>query len=83
METQRIRKMIEHGIQASFVEVEGDGTHFQAVVVSEQFRGKPPLERHKLVYAALGDAMESEIHAISIKTYTDDQWEKLKKQGAR
>ncbi len=79
METQRIREMIEQGIQASFVEVEGDGTHFQAVVVSEQFRGKPPLERHKLVYAALGDAMESEIHAISIKTYTDDQWEKLKK----
>ena len=79
METQRIREMIEQGIQASFVEVEGDGTHFQAVVVSEQFRGKPPLERHKLVYAALGDAMESEIHAISIKTYTDDQWEKFKK----
>ncbi len=79
METQRIREMIEQGIQASFVEVEGDGTHFQAVVVSEQFRGKPPIERHKLVYAALGDAMESEIHAISIKTYTDDQWEKLKK----
>ncbi len=79
METQRIREMIEQGIQASFVEVEGDGTHFQAVVVSEQFRGRPPLERHKLVYAALGDAMESEIHAISIKTYTDDQWEKLKK----
>ncbi len=79
METHRIREMIERGIQASFVEVEGDGTHFQAVVVSEQFRGKPPIERHKLVYAALGDAMESEIHAISIKTYTDDQWEKLKK----
>lgn len=79
METRRIREMIEQGIQASFVEVDGDGTHFQAVVVSEQFRGKPPIERHKLVYAALGDAMESEIHAISIKTYTDDQWEKLKK----
>lgn len=79
METQRIREMIEQGISTSFVEVDGDGTHFQAVVVSEQFRGKPPIERHKLVYAALGDAMESEIHAISIKTYTDDQWEKLKK----
>ncbi len=79
METQRIREMIEQGISTSFVEVEGDGTHFQAVVVSEQFRGKPPLERHKLVYAALGDAMESEIHAISIRTYTNDQWEKLKK----
>lgn len=79
METQQVRERIERGISTSFVEVEGDGTHFQAVVVSEQFRGKPPLERHKLVYAALGDAMESEIHAISIKTYTGDQWEKLKK----
>ena len=79
METQRIREMIEQGISTSFVEVEGDGTHFQAVVVSEQFRGKPPIERHKLVYAALGNSMESEIHAISIKTYTDDQWDKLKK----
>ena len=79
METQRIREMIERGIRTSFVEVEGDGTHFQAVVVSEQFRGRPLIERHKLVYAALGDAMESEIHAISIKTYTEDQWEKLKK----
>ena len=78
METQQVREMIERGILTSFVEVEGGGTHFQAVVVSEQFRGKPPLERHKLVYAALGDAMESEIHAISIKTYTDDQWEKIK-----
>lgn len=78
METQRIREMIEQGIGTSFVEVEGDGTHFQAVVVSEQFRGKPPVERHKLVYATLGDAMESEIHAISMKTYTPEQWEKLK-----
>ncbi len=79
METQRISEMIEQGISTSFVNVEGDGTHFQAVVVSDQFRGKTMLECHKLVYAALGDAMESEIHAISIKTYTDDQWEKLKK----
>ncbi len=71
--------MIEQGMSTSFVEVEGDGRHFQAVVVSEQFRGKSPVERHKLVYTALGDTMESEIHAISIKTYTDDQWEKLKK----
>ena len=79
MEIQRIREMIEQGMSTSFVEVEGDGRHFQAVVVSEQFRGKSPVERHKLVYTALGDTMESEIHAISIKTYTDDQWEKLKK----
>lgn len=81
METQRIREMIEQALQTSFVEVEGDGTHFQAVVVSERFAGKSPIERHKLVYAALGDAMESEIHAISIKTYTDEQWKKINNKG--
>ncbi len=70
--------MIEHGIPTSFVEVTGDGTHFHAVIVSERFAGKSPIERHKLVYAVLGDAMESEIHAISMKTYTPEQWEKLK-----
>lgn len=79
MEPRRIREMIEEGLSTSFVEVEGDGTHFQAVVVSEQFRGKTMLERHKLVYGTLGNAMDGDIHAISIKTYTDDQWEKLKK----
>ena len=78
MEMQQIREMIEQSIPTSFVEVTGDGTHFQAVIVSERFVGKSPIERHKLVYAALGDAMESEIHAISMKTYTPEQWEKFK-----
>ena len=76
MDSSRIREMIEKGLSASFVEVDGDGTHFGAVVVSEEFRGKSPVERHKLVYGTLGDAMGGEIHALSIKAYTAEQWEK-------
>ncbi len=77
MEISRVRELIKQGLSTSFVRVEGDGVHFQAVVVSEQFRGKPMIECHKLVYAALGDAMDQEIHSISIKTYTEEQWKKF------
>ena len=76
MDSNRIREMIEKGIPTSFVKVDGDGTHFETVVVSEEFRGKSPVERHKLVYGALGDAMGGEIHALSIRAYTAEQWEK-------
>jgi acid stress-induced BolA-like protein IbaG/YrbA len=47
-----------------------DGLHFEATVISEQFAGKLPLERHRMVYAALGDGMKSQIHALSMKTLT-------------
>ena len=77
MDPSRIREMIEKGMSTSLVKVDGDGTHFAAVVVSEEFRGKSPVERHKLVYGALGDAVGGEIHALSIKAYTAEQWEKL------
>lgn len=76
MDSDQIREMIESGISTSLVKVDGDGVHFEAVVVSEEFRGKSPVARHKLVYGALGDAMGDEIHALSIKAYTADQWEK-------
>lgn len=76
MDSNRIREIIETGIPTSFVKVDGDGTHFETVVVSEEFRGKSPVERHKLVYGTLGDAMGGEIHALSIRAYTAEQWEK-------
>ena len=76
MDSDQIRRMIESGMSTSLVKVDGDGVHFEAVVVSEEFRGKSPVARHKLVYGALGDAMGDEIHALSIKAYTADQWEK-------
>lgn len=76
MSPENIKSAIEKSLDASHVEVDGDGSHFEAVVVSADFEGKTPVDRHKLVYSALGDAMREEIHALSIKTYTPEQWSK-------
>ena len=54
----------------------GDDNHFQLRVVSEQFSGKTMVERHQLIYQALGDAMREAVHALAIKTYTPEQWQK-------
>src|SRR5690554_5394275 len=72
-----IRELIEQGIPGARVEVEGaDGVHFEALVVSEAFRGKLPLARHRMVYATLGDRMDTgEIHALALRTLTPDQVE--------
>ena len=79
MNPEEIKIMIENGLQTSFVRVEGDGSHFEAIVVSDEFEGKMLIERHKLVYGTLGDAMEERIHALSMKTYTADQWDNINK----
>ncbi|MGI9558904.1 MAG: BolA family protein [Thermodesulfobacteriota bacterium] len=76
MSPENIKSAIEKSLDASHVEVDGDGSHFEAIVVSADFEGKTPVDRHKLVYSALGDAMREEIHALSIKTYTPEQWSK-------
>jgi acid stress-induced BolA-like protein IbaG/YrbA len=54
--------------------VEGDGAHFQAVIVSSAFDGKSRVARHQVVYGALGDRMREEIHALSMKTLTPAEW---------
>ncbi len=48
----------------------GAGGHYAVTVVSRQFTGKGPVERHRMVYAALGDAMRARIHALSIRAYS-------------
>lgn len=57
------------------LQVAGDGQHFEAVIVSAEFAGKSRVQRHQRVYAALGDRMREEIHAISMKTLTPEEWE--------
>ena len=56
------------------MEVRGDGHHFEAVIVSAAFRGKSRVQQHQLVYAALGERMRAEIHALSMQTYTPEDW---------
>lgn len=77
METtpELIRSYIGNGLACTHLEVEGDGRHFNALIVSPAFEGKRLVQRHQLVYAALGDRMREEIHALSMKTLTPAEYE--------
>jgi acid stress-induced BolA-like protein IbaG/YrbA len=69
-----IKQSITAGLDCQHVEVSGDGHHWEAVIVSPAFRGKSRVQQHQLVYQALGDRMREEIHALSMKTLTPEQW---------
>jgi acid stress-induced BolA-like protein IbaG/YrbA len=71
---ESVKQGIETGLACEHVEVVGDGQHFQAVVVSDAFAGKSRVQRHQLVYAALGERMREEIHALSMRTLTQEEW---------
>ena len=68
-----IKRAIEAGLACDRLEVIGDGEHFQAVIVSVEFTGLTRVKRHQLVYAALGDRMREEIHALSMQTLTPEE----------
>lgn len=70
-----IHGYISNGLECTHLEVEGDGQHFQAIIVSPAFEGKRLIQRHQLVYAALGDRMREEIHALSMKTLTPSEYQ--------
>ncbi|MGV8898372.1 MAG: BolA family protein [Burkholderiaceae bacterium] len=69
-----IKTYIAAGLACSHLEVEGDGQHFSALIVSDAFTGKRPIARHQIVYAALGERMREEIHALSMKTLTPEEF---------
>ncbi len=71
---ESIQQGIQAGLACEHVEVVGDGQHFQALIVSAQFAGRSRVQRHQLVYAALGDRMREEIHALSMRTLTPEEW---------
>ena len=74
----QLENYIKAGLDCDYIKVLGDdGTHFEAVVVSPAFEGKRMVQQHQLVYAALGDRMRAEIHALGMKTYTPTQWVEL------
>jgi acid stress-induced BolA-like protein IbaG/YrbA len=71
---QDIERYISQGLACETVQVAGDGHHFEALIVSADFRGKSRVQRHQLVYRALGDRMHAEIHALSMQTLTPEEW---------
>jgi acid stress-induced BolA-like protein IbaG/YrbA len=79
MNPKIIKELIASGIADADILVEGDdGTHFQARIISELFANKTMLQQHQMVYKTLGDKMGTDIHALSIQTYTPEEWEQQK-----
>ncbi len=68
-----VKESIAAGLQCKVLEVSGDGQHFEALIVSDAFEGKRLVQRHQIVYAALGDKMRAEIHALSMKTLSPSE----------
>jgi len=69
-----VQSFIEKGLACEHVEVEGDGQHFFATIVSAEFEGTTRVARQRRVYQALGDRMREQIHALSMKTLTPAEW---------
>jgi acid stress-induced BolA-like protein IbaG/YrbA len=74
VEPGSIESSIRAGLNCTHLQVSGDGAHFEAIVVSPQFAGLSRVRQHQLVYAALGERMREEIHALSMQTYSPEEW---------
>ena len=75
MDPIEIGKLIEAGFDNATVKVIGDGSHFEALVIATEFAGKRSIARHQLVYKTLGELVGNEIHALSIRALTPEEWE--------
>jgi acid stress-induced BolA-like protein IbaG/YrbA len=78
---ESVKEGIAGGLACEHLEVIGDGQHFQALIVSRQFAGRSRVQRHQLVYAALGERMREEIHALSMRTLTPEEWQAGPEEG--
>ena len=75
MTADQLQQLIAAGLPCEHLEVEGDGSHWFATIVSPEFEGKRPIARHQRVYATLGERLKSdEVHALSMKTFTPAEW---------
>ena len=76
MDPVEITSLIEAAFDGAIVKVmSGDNTHFEALVVAKEFEGKRSIARHQLVYKCLGALVGNEIHALSIRAMTPDEWQ--------
>ena len=75
MNTERIEERLLANLACEYLHIDGDGRHFQALVVSPEFAGKNRVQRQQRVHAALGELLETgELHALSFKTLTPEEW---------
>jgi acid stress-induced BolA-like protein IbaG/YrbA len=78
---ESVRQGIDGGLACEHVEVAGDGQHFEALVVSADFEGRSRVQRHQLVYAALGERMREEIHALSMRCLSPREWQAARERN--
>ena len=84
---QRVERVLQDGFAPEHLKIEdqshlhaghagakGGGSHYRLTIVSEHFAGRSRLERHRLLYDALGSLMQVEIHALAIRAFTPDEW---------
>lgn len=75
MTAQELQNIIAAGLPCDHLEVDGDGRHWSAVIVSNAFEGMRLIQRHQAVYATLGEKIRTdEVHALSMKTYSPTEW---------
>ncbi len=78
MTADELETIISSNLKCEHIELEGDGQHWYATIVAPEFEGKRLIQRHKLVYATLGEKIQTnEVHALSMKTYTPQEWHAL------
>jgi acid stress-induced BolA-like protein IbaG/YrbA len=75
MTAEQLQQLISAGLPCDVCQLEGDGRHWYATIVSAEFEGKRAIQRHQRVYATLGVKMHTdEVHALSMKTFTPAEW---------
>lgn len=75
MDAQQLKQLISDALPMEHIQVEGDGRHWFATLVSPSFEGLSRIKRHQMVYATLGQRMQTdEVHALSMKTFTPTEW---------
>ncbi len=75
MTADQLKALIAAGLPCEHLELDGDGSHWYATIVSAEFEGKRAIARHQRVYATLGDRMQTnEVHALSMKAFTPAEW---------
>lgn len=75
MTADELTSLISAGLTCDHCQLEGDGRHWYATIVSKSFEGKRLIQRHQMVYATLGNRMQTdEVHALSMKTFTPAEW---------
>ncbi len=77
IQAEEVKKLIEDGLPGTQANVSGQGDKFDAIIISPAFEGKNMVQQHQLVYGTLGTLMQDNIiHALSLRTYTPEQWAK-------